>query len=430
MKDAAFSRRLRILRDAAKRLGHSGPHSTYQPSYTLPFQRWYKFKEAFSPDIVLESIQRCGFRPRRICDPFGGSGTTALTAQHLGLSSTIIELNPFLADVIRAKTRRYNRATLEKHFHNVLANANVDVGDKLRALIKNCPETLVEPGNGRFVFRKAVARRILQLHESIVRNASAQYRPLLTTMLAACLVSVSNVVINGKGRRYRRHWDEYLPSPRDLDELLEAQFKMVCDDLRYQSSFGNCEVLEGDARTRISKVPDDVDFAIFSPPYPNSFDYTDIYNLELWMLSYLITRDDNTKLRQRTLRSHVQVKHGPPYQDVQSTLLAKTIRQMKSAERIWNNRLPAMINDYFADLALIVESLGERMRRGGRITCVVGDSIYGGVAVDVPGILCDMRFSPRIRIERCETLRIMRASAQHNWSPTLKESLLDFVVTG
>ena len=38
-----------------------------------------------------------------IADPFGGSGTTALAAQFLGIRPTTIEVNPFLVDLIEAK---------------------------------------------------------------------------------------------------------------------------------------------------------------------------------------------------------------------------------------------------------------------------------------------------------------------------------------
>jgi len=39
----------------------------------------------------------------RVLDPFGGSGTTALTCGFLGIDSISLEVNPFLADLIAAK---------------------------------------------------------------------------------------------------------------------------------------------------------------------------------------------------------------------------------------------------------------------------------------------------------------------------------------
>jgi hypothetical protein len=44
----------------------------------LPFQRWYRFKEAFSPRFVSSAIASLDKRPQICVDPFGGSGTTAL----------------------------------------------------------------------------------------------------------------------------------------------------------------------------------------------------------------------------------------------------------------------------------------------------------------------------------------------------------------
>ena len=70
-----------------------------------------------------------------------------------------------------------------------------------------------------------------------------------------------------------------------MEALLEVAFLNAIEDI---VRFGRrpCTqytLLRGDARTVIAEAPP-ADFALFSPPYPNSFDYTDIYNVELWML--------------------------------------------------------------------------------------------------------------------------------------------------
>src|SRR5580704_5356156 len=84
------------------------PVSSNQPSLRLPFQRWFKFKEAFSPRFILDCIQTLDTAPRSCLDAFGGSGTTALTCQFLGIRPTTIEVNPFLCDLITAKLAAYN----------------------------------------------------------------------------------------------------------------------------------------------------------------------------------------------------------------------------------------------------------------------------------------------------------------------------------
>lgn len=80
-----------------------GVASSNVEAQELPLQRWYRFKEAFSPRFVSEAIASLERKPSICVDPFGGSGTTALTCQFLGVRPTTIEVNPFLADLIEAK---------------------------------------------------------------------------------------------------------------------------------------------------------------------------------------------------------------------------------------------------------------------------------------------------------------------------------------
>ena len=72
----------------------------------LPFQRWYRFKEAFSPRFVSAAVSSLDRRPTVCLDPFGGSGTTALTCQFLGVRPATVEVNPFLADLIDQLAQR------------------------------------------------------------------------------------------------------------------------------------------------------------------------------------------------------------------------------------------------------------------------------------------------------------------------------------
>jgi hypothetical protein len=52
----------------------------------LPFQSWRNFKEAFAPEVVARAIIETKRPVRRLLDPFGGSGTTSLASQFLGVT--------------------------------------------------------------------------------------------------------------------------------------------------------------------------------------------------------------------------------------------------------------------------------------------------------------------------------------------------------
>jgi hypothetical protein len=63
-----------------------------------------------------------GLPARRVIDPTGGSGTTALTCSFLGIDCDTVEVNPFLADVIEAKTRSYVTSELSEDMALVLGS--------------------------------------------------------------------------------------------------------------------------------------------------------------------------------------------------------------------------------------------------------------------------------------------------------------------
>jgi hypothetical protein len=123
------------------------PATSNQPAIEMAFQRWFKFKEAFAPSFVIETIQKLPYPAETCLDPFGGSGTTALTCQFLGIEPSTIEVNPFMADIIEAKLVKYDVDELREDFATVLRRAKRDWPTvDLNSYFEEGPNTLVEPG--------------------------------------------------------------------------------------------------------------------------------------------------------------------------------------------------------------------------------------------------------------------------------------------
>jgi len=169
----------------------------------LPFQRWMKFKEAFSPTFVINALASLPEVPTSCVDPFGGSGTTALACSFLGIEITTIEVNPFLADLIEAKITLIRASSLATAYAQVL-DVSRETKVNAKKVLASAPKSLREPGvNGRFVFWAEAIDRILAIRAAIESVESPKNRRLLTVLLGSILVEASNVVVNGKGRRYR-----------------------------------------------------------------------------------------------------------------------------------------------------------------------------------------------------------------------------------
>ena len=396
-------------------------------SVPLPFQRWRNFKEAFAPEIVERALRETPGQVRHVIDPFGGSGTTALAAQFLGAKPTIIEVNPYLADLIEAKLVAYD---LDQVGHSLarVCNEVLKAGTEQRPVFPGAPKTFVEPGvRGRYIFSRQVAGRILSFAGAIRQLPSPEIRRLFRVLLASISVSVSNVTVSGKGRRYRGGWQNHLVPASRVDELFREHVLNAIYDLRLYSARACREykVMRGDCRALLASV-DPADVAVFSPPYPNSFDYTDVYNVEFWTLGYLTSPRDNLELRQSTMRSHVQVKRdmsgGSKYS---SKVLSRTLTALKAVRSsLWNRYIPEMISAYVSDMGDVMSHLALSLRPKGRVYAVVGDSRYADVYVPVASILTQIAPLLSFRVVAAETCRSMKVSPQQGGSQQLAETLL------
>ena len=262
--------------------------STNSGAAELAFQKWRHFKESFTPELVARAVRESPTPVSRCVDPFGGSGTTALTCQFLGVEPVTIEVNPYLADLIEAKLVSYDTDLLAADLGRVLRRCRHPAADTPLVLPTGAPKTLVEPGvNGRWVFDAAVADRLGALLQA-VDSVGDPTRRLFRTLIGGILIEVSNVVVNGKGRRYRNNWQTRPRDPEDVEGLFRATTRKAIRDLHRFADRACLKytLLRGDARKEAKNV-ERCELAVFSPPYPNSFDYTDVYNLELWVLGHL-----------------------------------------------------------------------------------------------------------------------------------------------
>ena len=398
--------------------------TTNQGTTGLGFQRWFHFKEAFSPSFVQEVIQSQPQMPRTILDPFSGSGTTALTSQFFGIVPTVIEVNPFLADLTEAKLSVLDAARLLHIKRSLIRRAK-----QLRKLelIERypLPPTFIEPGvKERWIFNRDISQKILSYRAAIEELDDLGIQRIARVALGSTLIPASNAVVNGKGRRYRRGWQSRkIP---DVDTLFDISFSRIIEDapLTARKKVTDYTLLRGDSREQVNHVQSGIDLALFSPPYPNSFDYTDVYNVELWMLGYLTSNSENRSLREQTLRSHVQIRRDLSF-DLKSDTLTSVYEQLTAKrEELWDEKIPEMVGAYFADLIGIVSKIGNRLTPAGQIELVVGDSQYQGIHLPVPKILEELAPHYGLQVIARHKVRSMRSSAQQGGTLNLPESLV------
>jgi hypothetical protein len=236
---------------------------------------------------------------------------------------------------------------------------------------------------------------------------------------------MSNVVVSGKGRRYRRGVAAERGAGTVDRFFADGVLSALFDLRRYaRRRCTDYTLLRGDARV-LTPTINDIDLAIFSPPYPNSFDYTDVYNVELWTLGYLTNKASNRTLREATLRSHVQITRDMSASASNSPTLRHSVEQLAAVRpRLWNRNIPEMVEAYADDMRLVLRGLHERLRLNGRVYMAVGDSRYAGIDVPVAQILVEEAPDLGFDLVRAEPFRSMRASPQQGGRAELAETLV------
>lgn len=401
--------------------------TTYLHGHETAFQRWFHFKEAFSPEFVAAAVGSLGYRPQHVIDPFGGSGTSVITSQLLSIDATTVEVNPFLADVIKAKVSPLTAEKLRSTAADFQARLHDTPADLGR--LAHLPPTFIESDEkDRWIFPRDVAMRLTQYLTCIESIHDADVQRFFRVVLGAVLVDCSNVYVNGKGRRYRGAWKLNQPTIEKLDEYFGRQFNTSFEDvLRFENRpRSRVTVINGDSRAALQQVQEPADLIVFSPPYPNSFDYTDIYNVELWMLGYFGCAADNTRLRNETLRSHVQIRRGYECPVNASDTLARTLQALdEQRHSLWDNNIPEMVGAYFRDLEVVLAQSKRLLARKGRVMMVVGDSRYADVRIEVATVLAELAHSMGFGHVTTKQVRQMRASAQQGGSYQLAESIVE-----
>jgi DNA modification methylase len=201
---------------------------------------------------------------------------------------------------------------------------------------------------------------------------------------------VANARKDGKCWRYKHNWPQLGYSAEDLDNAFAAQVIRFAQDVAVCPKLkGSATIIRADAR-HLRHLNGDAlyDGVLTSPPYLNSFDYTDIYRPELLLLKEVRDASELRKLRFATLRSHVQVAWSPSA-PLEIPLLQDKVQALKGAG-LWCGRIPEMINAYFVDLDIVVEQCARRLRVGATAGFVVADSAYCGVVIPVDLILAEI----------------------------------------
>lgn len=362
---------------------------TFTDNMKLPVHRWFRYSAGFSAEwvesIITQFVKENTTSDLIILDPFSGSGTTLLAAEHVGIQSYGFESHPFVVRIANTKLlwSKVNTDDL-KNKVNLLINE----AKKEDILILDAAPLLIK------CYSESTLKKLFALKKVFLKKNKDSYTDqILWLAITSILRSCSHA---GTAQ-----WQYILPNKKKskvsdpFDALLTKTEQIVADieyaKQEYSSLARNFQL---DARLS-SPIPNEsIDFVITSPPYPNNYDYADATRLEMTFWDEIEGWSNlHEKVRKHIIRScsqHSAADRINLDEYLNSDLLYSIsddikkvcndlveIRKTKGGKKAYHT----MIAAYFLDMAKIFIRLRSLCKVGSRLCFVIGDSAPYGIYV-------------------------------------------------
>ena len=395
----------------------------YSKDLDTSLQRWYRYKEGYSIELVKNLIKKYNkYNNGMIVDPFVGSGTTLLAANEMNLDSYGFEVNPFTYFLTKCKTTQYSVEEIDnfrKNINNIIDDNKLSDGYCL-------PKLSISDK----VFEKDLEKYLMNVKQKIDDVSNEKIQNLFLIGWLSSIEIFSKYRKSGNGLKIRKNKIKIEYSIEDIKKYLENKYMQIYEDVKGNNIKRTIKVIN-DTSLNMDKYinNDSVSGIIFSPPYANCFDYTEIYKLELWFGGFVKEYSDLKKLRNITIRSHLNsLLDKNEFSINNSKLLHEQIDKLKE-KKLWDQKIPCMLKDYFNDMFEIINNSFKKLKKDGFCAIIVGNSCYGGVVIPTDLILAEYAEKIGFEIDQIDVCRYIIPSSQQykevlNEKNFLRESVI------
>ncbi len=267
------------------------------------FHRYYGKLIPAIPEAFINEFTKDG---DLVCDPFTGSGTTAVEALRSNRNFIGVEINPLSCEIARVKTQKLDNEVIKKYNTDLLIH------------IKNLSEnTVVEESDKPYVINRdhwfkdfvqedlvLINKAIDQMFESGYYDIS--YKRFYLMTLSAIIRNVSNAdnqhVFPGISKRMRAleakgkiNIDVFATYERAIKK--RASYYDI-----YKGIDSTATIIEGDSTEEdLEDYYKKVDLIITNPPYISSVRYIETMKLEMYWTEVITNGDEYSELARKML---------------------------------------------------------------------------------------------------------------------------------
>ena len=399
---------------------------SFQANKARTYYRWYKYKEAFSADLVEYLFRKYRVVKGKILDPFAGAGTALFVCSSLGYYAEGIELLPIGQKIIKANVlvRGVNKQSIVAGLENWLLQKPWNTEGE----IKNFEVLRITDGAYPQKTHHKIRRYLNELEDE-----PTETREILLFALLCVLESISYTRKDGQYLRWdyrsgRRNGKNPFDKGKILsfDEAIVEKLNEIKDDMSLGEGEGNLfssiqediqvgdvDLLEGSCLEVLPTLESRAYSGIItSPPYCNRYDYTRTYALEHALLG--VNEIGLADLRQAMLSCTVENKAkalidlNPEWQTAISicddlSLLQGTLNYLdykKDKKELNNSGIARMVRGYFYEMACVIQECYRVLDTDGMMFMVNDNVRYAGAAISVDTILSKIAEDIGFQIEK------------------------------
>jgi DNA modification methylase len=386
---------------------------SFQANKTRNHYRWYKFKEAFSAELVEYLITKYKISSGKVLDPFAGAGTTLFACSELGYDSEGIEILPVGQQIIKSGIIARS-SNIENLIERLEYWKTSNLWNK-KGATKNFEVFRITDG----AYPAETEHKIKRFLGDLEKEAP-DTREILLLGLLCVIESISYTRKDGQylrwdyrsGRRRGQHifnkghilsFDEAIK--QKLTEIIRDispgynQKELFPKEVSLEKQ-GNINLLKESCLDILPTVKSrSYTGIITSPPYCNRYDYTRTYALEHALLG--VTESELISLRQKMLSCTVENKKkemislNAKWQEAINVcdnlaLLQKLLNYLdykKEQKELNNNGIARMVRGYFYEMACIIQECYRTLRKHGYMFMVNDNVRYAGASISVDLIL-------------------------------------------
>lgn len=389
----------------------------FSKTKNLPIHRWFYYQEGYSPELIKKVLNYLNLNgSTHLFDPFAGSGTSLVAAKELGIKATGIEINPFSCHMAISKTQNYSEEEI-----NILENFEVPNYKPINRLFEKYELSIIEN-----LFEIENFEKIELIKKKIELEKNKKVSSILFTTLLCILQQVSYYKKAGNGLKKKRIYKSV-----DAFEAFKFKLNEIISDIKLNHNKNKTVIINDNCLNINNHKIDEIDISIFSPPYANCFDYYEVYKIELWIGEFVKSYEELRNLRKAALTSNLNADLKKKMKIVTSSKVLIPIIDYLNNTKLWDIKIPKMLNSYFSEMEQLLVSLFEKTKKGGYCVIVVGNSSYGGLAVPTDIILAEIGKNLGFTVQEIIVARRNETSSQQyskigNLIEFVRESLIIF----